>query len=394
MDRMLVDNIGLLVTNDPSIASINGTPLGLLSDAAFIVEDGSVTWVGPAQAAPRSDVANRVNAQGRCVIPGFVDSHAHLVFAGDRSAEFRARMQGESYSAGGINYTVELTRRASNGQLLQSARRLVAEANAAGTTTIECKSGYGLTVDDEARSLVVAKQVTDETTFLGAHVLPKEYRESPDDYVDLVCGPMLDAALPHAKWIDVFCDKGAFTPDQARKILKAGIAKGLLPRLHANQFEAGEGVQIGIELDAASVDHVSHISDADIGALANSKTVATLLPAAEFSTRSQYPDARRLFEAGVIVALASDCNPGSSYTTNMPFVIALAVRDLYFSPEQALWSATKGGAVALRRNDVGHLGVGARADFSIMSATSYIHLAYRPGVPLIDEVWRHGSRIK
>lgn len=394
MDRMLVDNIGLLVTNDPSIASINGTPLGLLSDAAFIVEDGSVTWVGPAQAAPRSDVANRVNAQGRCVIPGFVDSHAHLVFAGDRSAEFRARMQGESYSAGGINYTVELTRRASNGQLLQSARRLVAEANAAGTTTIECKSGYGLTVDDEARSLVVAKQVTDETTFLGAHVLPKEYRDSPDDYVDLVCGPMLDAALPHAKWIDVFCDKGAFTPDQARQILKAGIAKGLLPRLHANQFEAGEGVQIGIELDAASVDHVSHISDADISALANSKTVATLLPAAEFSTRSQYPDARRLFEAGVIVALASDCNPGSSYTTNMPFVIALAVRDLYFSPEQALWSATKGGAVALRRNDVGHLGVGARADFSIMSATSYIHLAYRPGVPLIDEVWRHGSRIK
>lgn len=391
MTRTLVENIGLLVTNVPSI---DGTPLGLLLDAAFVVEGGSIMWVGPSQAAPRSDIANCVNAQGRCVIPGFVDSHTHLIFAGDRSAEFRARMQGESYSAGGINYTVELTRKATNGQLLQGARRLVAEANASGTTTIECKSGYGLTVEDEARSLVVAKQVTDETTFLGAHVVPKEFRDNHDDYVNLVCGSMLDAALPHAKWIDVFCDKGAFTADQTRKILKAGITKGLLPRLHANQLEPGEGVQIGVELDAASVDHVSHISDADINALANSNTVATLLPAAEFSTRSQYPDARRLFEAGVTVALASDCNPGSSYTTSMPFVIALAVRDLYFSPEQALWSATKGGAMALRRTDVGHLGVGARANFSILSTTSYIHLAYRPGVPLIDGVWRHGSRIK
>jgi imidazolonepropionase len=303
-------------------------------------------------------------------------------------------MQGEPYIAGGINYTVELTRKASNGQLLQSGRRLIAEANASGTTTIECKSGYGLTVDDEARSLVVARQLTDETTFLGAHIVPMEYRESPEDYVDLVCGPMLDAARPNAKWIDVFCDKGAFTAEQTRRILKAGMARGLLPRLHANQLQPGEGVQIGVELGAASVDHVSHLSDEDIARLAESETLATFLPAAEFSTRSNYPDARRLFEAGVKVALASDCNPGSSYTTNIPFVIAVAVRDLHFSPEQAVWSATKGGAMALRRNDVGHLGVGARADFSILSTTSYIHLAYRPGVPLIDEVWRNGKRIK
>ena len=292
MTRTLVENIGLLVTNDPSI---DGTPLGLLPDAAFVVAGGSVTWVGTSQSAPRSDIANSVNAQGRCVIPGFVDSHAHLVFAGDRSAEFRARMQGESYNAGGINHTVELTREASNGQLLQSTRRLVAEANASGTTTIECKSGYGLTVDDEARLLVIAKQVSDETTFLGAHVVPKEFKDSPDDYVDLVCGPMLDAACPHSKWIDVFCDKGAFTADQTRRILKAGIAKGLLPRLHANQLEPGEGVLVGVELDAASVDHLTYLSDTDINALANSNTVATLLPAAEFATRSPYPDARRLF---------------------------------------------------------------------------------------------------
>ena len=391
MTRTLVNNIGLLVTND---SSLDGTPLGLMSSASFLIENGCIVWIGDAASAPRADVANSVDAQGRCVIPGFVDSHAHLVFAGDRSQEFRARMAGEIYTAGGIGYTVDLTRQATNGQLLQSGRRLMAEANASGTTTMECKSGYGLNVDDEARSMVVAKQLTEETTFLGAHVVPSEFKDSPDDYVDLVCGPMLDAARPNSKWIDVFCDKGAFTTEQARRILKAGMAQGLLPRLHANQLEPGDGIMLGVELGAASVDHLSYFDDEDIEALSTSNTVATLLPAAEFSTRGIYPDARRLHEAGVDVALASDCNPGSSYTTNMPFVIALAVRDLHFTPEQAIWSATKGGALALQRKDVGHLALGARADFSILSTPSYIHLAYRPGVPLIDEVWRNGTRIK
>ena len=389
--RTLVDNIGLLVTNDPKI---DDTPLGVIQNAAFLIHGGVITWVGESSAAPRSDVAKTIDAQGRCVVPGFVDSHSHLIFAGDRSDDFRSRMSGEKYSTGGINRTVELTRRASNGQLLQSARRLVAEANSSGTTTIECKSGYGLSVDDEARSLIVAKQITEETTFLGAHVVPEEYRESVNDYIDLVCGPMLDAARPNAKWIDVFCDKGAFTSEQARTILKAGMAKGLMPRLHANQLEPGEGVQLGVELGAASVDHLSYLSDSDIAALSESQTVATLLPGAEFSTRGHYPDARRLFDANVKVALASDCNPGTSYTTNMPFVIAVAVRDMHFSPEQAIWASTKGGAEALRRKDIGHLGVSARADFSIMSTPSYLHFAYRPGVSLIDEVWRNGTRIK
>ncbi len=391
MTRTLVDNIGLLVTND---SAGDDTPLGIMRSASFLIENGCIVWIGDAATAPRSDVANSIDAQGRCVIPGFVDSHAHLIFAGDRSDEFRARMAGEKYTAGGIGYTVELTRQATNGQLLQSGRRLLAEANASGTTTMECKSGYGLNVDDEARSMVVAKQLTEETTFLGAHVVPKEFRNSPDDYVDLVCGPMLEAARPNAKWIDVFCDKGAFTTEQARRILKAGMAKGLLPRLHANQLEPGDGIMLGVELGAASVDHLSYFDDKDIEALSTSNTVATLLPAAEFSTRGIYPDARRLHEAGVDVALASDCNAGSSYTTNIPFVIALAVRDLHFTPEQAIWSATKGGALALQRKDVGHLTVGAKADFSILGAPSYIHLAYRPGVPLIDEVWRNGTRIK
>jgi imidazolonepropionase len=391
MTKILVENIGLLVTND---SSFDGTPLGILRDAAFLIENGRITWAGESTSAPRADVLNKINAQGRCIIPGFVDSHTHLIFAGDRAEEFGARMRGERYSAGGIATTVDMTRGASNGELLQSARRLVAEANASGTTTIECKSGYGLTVEDEARQLVVARQLTEETTFLGAHIVPKEYSDSPDDYVDLVCGPMLEAATPNAKWIDIFCDKGAFTPDQSRKILKAGMVAGLLPRIHANQFAPGEGIQIGVELDAASVDHATFLSDSDIDLLSGSKTVATLLPAAEFSTRAKYSDARRLFEAGVNVALASDCNPGSSYTTNMPFVMAIAVRDLFFSPEQALWSATKGGAMALRRKDIGHLGVSAFANFSILSTPSYVHLAYRPGVPLIDEVWRNGTRIK
>ena len=390
MSHTLIDNIGLLVTND---SSIDGSSLGVVKNAAIVIENSLIKWVGRTGEFSRGDVDDSVDALGRCIIPGFVDSHTHMIFAGDRGAEFRARMQGESYSAGGIKRTVELTRAASNDVLLTNARRLFSEAMSSGTTTMECKSGYGLTVEDEARSLSIARQLTEETTFLGAHVIPKEFADSPDDYVDLVCGPMLEAVLPHAKWIDVFCDRGAFNVDQARRILTSGIAKGLQARLHVNQLEHGGGVQLGVELGVASVDHVSHLSDADIAALAKSTTVATLLPGAEFSTRSTYPDARRLFEAGVTVALASDCNPGSSYTSNMPFVMAVAVRDMYFSPEQALWSATKGGAQALRRTDVGHLALGAKADFSILKTDSYIHLTYRPGVQLIDEVWRHGSRI-
>jgi imidazolonepropionase len=388
MSQTLIKNIGLLVTNN---SEIDGTPLGLIENAALLIEHGKVKWVGASESAPAAEKS--IDTSGKCVIPGFVDSHNHLIFAGDRSKEFAARMNGQKYEAGGINYTVELTRKASDSDLLSNAQRLQHEALHSGTTTIEIKSGYGLTVKDEARSLAVAKQLTEETTFLGAHVVPNEYKGKSDDYVDLVCGAMLTEAKAHAKWIDVFCDRGAFTTEQARKVLKAGIAQGLLPRLHANQLEQGDGIALGVELDAASVDHVSHFNNSDIEKLAKSKTVATLLPGAEFSTRSKYPDARKLLDAGVTVALAADCNPGSSYTTNMSLMIALAVREMFMSPEQALWSATKGGAQALRRNDVGHLSVGAKADFVILKESSYIHLAYRPGVNLIDEVWQHGAKI-
>jgi len=390
MTSTLITNIGQLVTNDPTH---DGTKLGLINDAALLIEDGVIAWAGANSQAPTKHIKTHIDAEGMCVLPGYVDSHTHMIFAGDRSNEFRARMLGESYTAGGIASTVEKTRKASDELLLAHAKFLAAEAHSGGTTTLEIKSGYGLSVHDEQRCLEIASQITDETTFLGAHVVPVEYKDLPKDYVDLVCGEMLDAVAPFAKWIDVFCDKGAFAVDDARRILKAGITKGLMPRIHANQLQEGQGVMLGVELDAASVDHVSHLTEADIEALSTSKTVATLLPGAEFSTKSAYPDVRPLLEASIAVALASDCNPGSSYTTSMAFIIAMAVREMHFSPEQAVWSATMGGAKALRRDDIGHLVEGARADFQILNAPSYIHLAYRPGVNLVEQVWRNGLQL-
>jgi imidazolonepropionase len=382
---MLIDNIGTLVTNDPELGTISG--------AALVFDQGIVQWAGLKSSVPEGAGEERFDAGGRALIPGFVDSHGHLVFAGDRAEEFAARMAGRAYSAGGIKTTVAATRAASDTALGSNLDRLVNEALRSGTTTVETKSGYGLTVPDERRSLQVATPRTPETTFLGAHVVAPEYKDRPDAYVDLVKGEMLDACAPHARWIDVFCETGAFDGDQTRAILEAGIKKGLTPRVHANQLRHGPGVQIAVELHAASADHVTHVTDDDIDALASSDTVATLLPGAEFSTRARYPDARRLIDAGVTVALAADCNPGSSYTTNMPFCIAIAVREMGMTTDEAVWAATKGGALALRRQDVGHLAPGARADAILLDAPSHIHLAYRPGVPLVAAVWRGGVRV-
>jgi imidazolonepropionase len=376
----LVTNIAELVTNDPELGD---SPLGVVADAAVVVADGRIAWVGPAARAPAAD--GRIDLGGRAVVPGFVDSHAHLVFAGDRAGEFAARMTGARYDGGGIAATVTATRQAPDEDLRARLHALVAEMRRQGTTTVEVKSGYGLTVDDEARLLRLAAEVTAETTFLGAHVVPAEYADRRAEYVALVTGPMLDACAPHARWVDVFCEPAsahAFDGDEARAVLAAGAARGLGLRVHANQLSAGPGVVLAVELGAASADHCTHLADADVDALAGAATVATLLPGVEFATRSPYPDARRLLAAGVTVALATDCNPGSCYTSSMPFCVALAVREMSMTPAEALWAATAGGAAALRRTDVGHLGVGARADLAVLDAPSHLHLAYRPGVPI------------
>jgi len=379
---ILIDNIGLLVTHDTERPERSG--------AAIVIDNGRVAWVGDSDGTPDAD--ERIDAGGRCAFPGFVDSHSHLVFAGDRAAEFEARMAGRRYEAGGIRSTVAATRAASDEQLLAGATRLLAEMRAQGTTTVEIKSGYGLTVADESRILSLARSLTAETTYLGAHVVPAEYSGRRDDYVALVQGEMLDACAPHSRWIDVFVDDGAFTVDEARVILTAGMARGLGARLHAGQLGISGGIRLAVELGAASVDHCTYLADGDVEALAGSAgadqpgTVATLLPAVEFSTRSPYPDARRLLDAGVRVALASDCNPGSSYTTSIPLCIALAVREMGMTPAEALRAATLGGAQALRRTDIGHLRVGAAANIVLLDAPSYVHLAYRPGVPLVHRV--------
>ena len=374
----LVSNIGLLVAAD-----------GERPGAAIVIDEGRIAWIGDSAGAPAAD--DRVNADGGCGIPGFVDTHTHLMFAGDRAAEFEARMAGKKYGAGGIRSTVAATRAATDDELLANATRLVAEMRAQGTTTLEIKSGYGLTVVDEARTLALARRLTPETTYLGAHVLPSDFVDDVAGYVDLVTGPMLDACAPHARWIDVFCETGAFDVDQARAILTAGIARGLGARMHAGQLAESGGVRLAVELGAAAVDHCTFLSDADVDALANGTTVATLLPGVEFSTRQPYPDARRLLNAGATVALATDCNPGSSFTSSMPFCIAVAVRDMGMTPAEALHAATAGGAAALRRDDIGEIAVGKRADLVILAAPSYVHLAYRPGVPLVSHIFMGNS---
>jgi imidazolonepropionase len=381
---LVVDNIGLLVTNDPDRGE---GPLGIVRDGALVLGGDRVIAVEDAGAI----ADERLDAAGRCVIPGFVDSHTHLVFAGDRAEEFAARMAGAPYAAGGIRLTVGSTRAASDGELRELALGRRREALRAGITHLEIKSGYALDVAGEQRLCKLAAELTGDVTFLGAHLVPPEYDDRADEYVDLVCGEMLDACAPHARWIDVFCERGAFDADQAREILRAGRAAGLGLRVHGNQLGIGPGVQVAVELAAASVDHCTYLSDADVDALAASDTVATLLPATDFSTRQSYPDARGLLDAGATVALATNCNPGSSYTTSMAFCIALAVREMRMSAEEALRAATLGGAVALRRPDLGHLRAGARADAVILAAPTYAHLVYRPGVPLVAATIAAGS---
>jgi imidazolonepropionase len=376
MTTLVIDNVGQLITCEPSLGD---GALGVVRDVALVLEDDHVAAIE----RPGAAADTRLDAGGRCVIPGFVDSHTHLIFAGERGDEFAARMAGAPYAAGGIRETVARTREATIQELQTLAWLRRREALRAGITHLEVKSGYALDVDGEARLCELASRLTDDVTFLGAHVVPAEYEGQPDEYVELVCGPMLEACRPYARWIDVFCEEGAFDEDQSRRVLEAGRRAGLGLRVHGNQLGPGGGVRLAVEMEAASVDHCTYLNNADVDALAGSDTVATLLPATDFSTRQPYPDARRLLDSGATVALATNCNPGSSYTTSMSFCIALAVRDLLMTAEEALLAATRGGAQALRRSDVGHLAPGARSDALVLAAPSPAHLVYRPGVPLI-----------
>jgi imidazolonepropionase len=384
MSTRLVHNIGELTTNDPTLGHEGA--LGRLFRAAMVVDEEQVLWVGADGAAPDADES--FDAGGCAVIPGFVDSHTHLVFAGERSDEFEARMAGVHYDGGGIARTVAATRAATTEELERGMRQRAAALVAGGVTTIEIKSGYELTVAGEARALTLAQQFSDEVTWLGAHVVPSEFKGDREGYVALLTSTMLEACAPLARWADVFCDRGAFSVEEARHVLTAAREKGLAPRLHANQLAHSGAIALAVELDCASVDHCTYLEDSDIDLLSASATVATLLPGAEFSTRSTYPSARRLLDAGVTVALATDCNPGSSYVTSMAFVIALAVREMMMSVDEALWASTKGGALALRRSDIGHLGVGARADYVVLDAPRAAHLAYRPGGNVVASTHR------
>ena len=384
MATRVIRHIGELTTNDPTVGDLS--VMGRLHDAALVVDEHRVLWTGPDARAPDAD--EMIDAAGAAVMPGFVDSHTHLVFAGERSDEFEARMAGQRYDGGGIARTVDATRAATTEHLRAATGARLAELRAGGVTTVEVKSGYDLTVEGEARLVSVAREFTDEVTFLGAHVVPVEFRGDREGYVELVRGAMLRACAPVARWADVFCDEGAFSVDEARHILLSARDAGLGVRLHGNQLADSGGVALAVELDAASVDHCTFVADDDLAALAASSTVATLLPGAEFSTRSPYPSARRMLDAGVCVALATDCNPGTSYVTSMGFVVALAVREMGLSVDEALWAVTRGGARALRRDDVGHLGVGARADLNILAAPRAAHLAYRPGGTLVGRSLR------
>ena len=402
----VISGIAELITND----SEHDAPL---RDAAVVVEGDRIVWVGPAAAAPAADV--RVDAAGRALLPGWVDAHTHLVFAGDRTAEFEARMAGQSYSAGGITATVRATRAANDAQLAANLRRLVDEARRGGTTTLETKTGYGLTLSDEVRAARLAAQHVDAVTFLGAHVVPAGV--DPHAYLDEVTGAMLDAVAPHVSAVDVFCENGAFDEAASRQVLRAAAAAGLSTHVHGNQLGHGPGVQLAVEHSALSVDHLGYLSSSDVAALADSwadwaggsgprGTVATVLPACDLSTRQPLAPARELLDAGVVLAIASNCNPGSSYTTSMAFCVATAVLQMGLSVQEAVRAATLGGAIALHMHEdgwrdplgkaqpaVGVIRPGARADLHLLDAPSATHLAYRPGVPLTAAVWKSGVRV-
>jgi imidazolonepropionase len=395
---LVVRHIGQLVTNDPA----GDGDLGLMSDAAVVVVDGVIAWVGGDGDVPSAFASlDGYDADGAAVVPGFVDAHTHAVFAGDRADEFAMRAEGASYvdilaSGGGIRSTVQATRAASLAELIDASLPRVERMLRAGTTTVEVKTGYGLDVASERKLLDAIIAIGDTLpidvvpTFLGAHVVAPEFADDRSGYVDLVTGAMLDAVATDVAFVDVFCDDAAFTIGETRRIADAAAARGLPMRLHTDQLSHSGGTALAAQLGAVAADHLDHATDADLAALARAGTTAVLLPAVSFSMRMPPPDGRRFRDAGLTVALATDCNPGTSYVTSMPFVVALAVASSGLTPAEAVWCATAGGAAALGLDDRGVVAPGALGDLVVLDAPSFVHLAYRPDGDLVRSVVKRG----
>jgi imidazolonepropionase len=392
MTDLLLTGIGHLTTND-------GDPV---SDAAVAVEGGRITFVGGPADAPGQGAGRRIDCGGRAVIPGLVDAHTHLVFAGDRSGEFSRRLAGASYadiaaSGGGILNTVAATRAASEQALHALTASRARGMLAAGTTTLEVKSGYGLELETERRLLEVARCLGEDlpievkTTFLGAHSIPPEFADNRHGYIELLVGEMIPALADLADYCDVFVEEGVFDIDEARHILRTGQEHGLEARVHACQLGPGEGAMLAAELGAASADHLDHANIDDAEALAEAGVAAVLLPGASFSLRARHAPARMIWDAGCTVALATDCNPGTSYFEAMGLVISLAVVEMGLTVEEAIWAATRGGALSLGLDDAGVVRPGARADLVVLDAPNPTHIPYRPASNLVWEVVARGE---
>jgi imidazolonepropionase len=365
----------------------------VLTDAALVIRDGRIDWVGPDRELPSDAELPELDVGGAAVLPGLVDCHTHAVWAGSRREDFVGRLSGTAYSPGGIHSTVAATRAATYDELRARAQRRITTMRGNGTTTVEVKSGYGLTIDDELRMLDVAATLhgpTVTTTYLGAHVVPTD-RER-DDYVDEVVATLPAAKQHGAQWCDVFCDDGAFTIDESRRILTAAYGNGLGLRIHAEQMTHTGAAALAAELRCASADHLDHVTAADAAAMAAADVVAVLVPVASLYTRSgRWQHATTLREAGCSFAVATDCNPGTAWCESLPYAMQLACLEMGLPVETVLRAATLGGAKALRRNDIGHLGPGARGDVVVLDADHEADLLAHLGVNGISRTIVGGS---
>jgi imidazolonepropionase len=395
---LVITDIGQLVTNDETLPGL----LGIVEDAAVAIDGGMIGWVGAWEDLPDEYRSyEMLSVGGSAVLPGFVDSHTHAVFAGDRSREFAMRLEGATYeelqgAGGGIYSTVRATRGATLDELVEASLPRIARMLANGTTTIEIKTGYGLDLATEVKMLDAIDQICNVLpidtipTFLGAHVVAPEFTDDRGSYVDLVAGAMMDAVMDRVAFVDVFCDEAAFTVDETKWIAEAARSRDLGVRLHVEQLGHTGGAALAAEIGAVAADHLDHATDEDLDALVRAGTVGVLLPGVSYSMREPAPDGRRFWDAGLTVAIATDCNPGTAYVETMPFIISLAAVTSGLTPAEAVWSATRGGALALGLHDRAVLTPGMLADLVILDAPTYEHLTYRPDGGLVIQVIKRG----